>query len=216
VTKNEATNANVSSDIAQWIGERMPIWTTIRDQRTGELWWNTNYGGSQTAAQNFAVFVGAPYAVVQQSEGTPNPQVRKYSGRLSTNFKLSAFAPEGSFLRKFEVGGALRYQDKGFLGYYGKQQFPATITELDRTRPIWDRGSFFGKGTSGHYSLDVNLRYRTRLWANKVGTSLQLNIRNLQESGDRLQAIGAFPDGTPHTYRIVDPRQFILTATFDL
>lgn len=215
VTKNESTNANVSSDIAQWIGERMPIWTTIRDQRTGQLWWNTNYGGNQTAAQNFAVFVGSPYAVVQQSEGTPNPQIRKYSARFSTNFKLSGITQQET-LRKFEVGGALRWQDKGFIGYYGVQQFPATITELDRKRPIWDKGSFFGKSTNGHYSLDVNLRYRTRLWANKLGTTFQLNVRNVQEKGGRLQPIGAFPDGTPHTYRIIDPRQFILTATFDL
>jgi hypothetical protein len=215
LTKNESKNANVSADIAQWISERMPIWTTIRDQRTGALWWNTNYGGSQTAAQNFAVFVGAPYAVVQQSEGSPQPNIRKYSARLSTNFKFSGITQHEQ-LKKFEAGGALRFQDKGFLGYYGLQQFPATITELDRNRPIWDRGDFFGKKTSGHYSLDLNFRYRTRLWANKVGTSLQLNIRNVQERGDRLQPIGAFPDGTPHTYRIVDPRQFILTATFDL
>ena len=214
-TKNESRNANVSSDIAQWISERMPIWTTIRDQRTGQLWWNTNYGGSQTAAQNFAVFVGSPYAIVQQSEGTPNPQIRKYSARISSNFKFSGVTQHET-LRKFELGGALRWQDKGFIGYYGLQQLPASITELDRRRPIWDKGSFFGKKTTGHYSLDVNLRYRTRLWANRLGTTFQLNVRNLQESGDRLQPIGAFPDGTPHTYRIIDPRQFILTATFDL
>jgi hypothetical protein len=214
-TKNESMNANVSSDIAQWIGERMPIWTTIRDQRTGDLWWNTNYGGSQTPAQNFAVFIGSPYAIVQQSEGTPNPQIRKYSARFSTNFKLSGIT-EHQTLRKIELGGALRWQDKGFIGYYGVQQLPASITELDRRRPIWDKGSFFGKKTNGHYSLDLNLRYRTRLWANRLGTTFQLNVRNLQENGDRLQPIGAFPDGTPHTYRIIDPRQFILTATFDL
>ena len=40
-------------------------------------------------------------------------------------------------------------------------------------------------------------------------------VRNHQEKG-RLQAIGAFPDGTLNAYRIVDPRQFILTASFDL
>ena len=51
--------------------------------------------------------------------------------------------------------------------------------------------------------------------ADRVGATLQLNVRNIQEGG-RLQAIGVYPDGTPHTYRIVDPRQFILTATFDL
>jgi hypothetical protein len=194
----------------------MPFWTTIRDQRDNALWWTKNYGGSQTAAQNYAVFVGAPYAVVQQSEGAPNPQIRKYSARFSTNVKLSGIT-QHKLLRQFEVGGALRYQDKGFLGYYGKQQLPATITELDRNRPIYDQGSFFGKTTtSGHYFLDANVRYRTRLWSNKVSSTFQLNIRNLQEPGNRLQTIGAFPDGTPHTYRIVDPRQFILTATFDL
>ena len=215
LTKNESTNANVSNDIADWIAQRMPVWTTIRDQRTGQLWWNTNYGGSQTAAQNYAVFVGSPYAVVQQSQGSPLPQIRKYSARFSSNLKLASLTDQPA-LRKFEVGGALRWMDAGFLGYYGRQQLPATITDLDRNRPIWDKGNFFGLSTTGHYSLDVNLRYRTRLRANKVGTTLQLNIRNLQENGNRLQPIGAFPDGTPHTYRIVDPRQFVLTATFDL
>ena len=48
-----------------------------------------------------------------------------------------------------------------------------------------------------------------------MGATFQFNVRNLQEGG-RLQAIGVDPDGTPKTYRIVDPRQFILTATFDL
>ncbi len=215
LTQNESTNANVSNDIAQWIAERMPVWTTIRDQRTGQLWWNTNYGGSQTAAQNYAVFVGSPYAVVQQSQGTPLPQIRKYSVRFSTNLKLAGFTEQPT-LKKFEVGGALRWMDAGFLGYYGQQQLPATITDLDRTRPIRDKGNFFGLTTTGHYSLDLNLRYRTRLSGNRVPTTLQLNIRNLQEAGNRLQPIGAFPDGTPHTYRIVDPRQFVFTATFDL
>jgi hypothetical protein len=48
-----------------------------------------------------------------------------------------------------------------------------------------------------------------------VGASFQLNVRNVQEGG-RLQPISAYPDGTPNAYRIVDPRQFILTMTFDL
>ena len=37
----------------------------------------------------------------------------------------------------------------------------------------------------------------------------------LIENG-RLQAITVNPDGQPSSYRIIDPRQFILTATFDL
>jgi hypothetical protein len=62
---------------------------------------------------------------------------------------------------------------------------------------------------------DLFVAYRTRLFADRVNATFQLNVRNLQESG-RLQPISAYPDGTPNGYRIVDPRQFILTATFDL
>jgi hypothetical protein len=35
------------------------------------------------------------------------------------------------------------------------------------------------------------------------------------ESG-RLQPIAVNPDGVPYAYRIIDPRQFILSASFDL
>jgi hypothetical protein len=40
-------------------------------------------------------------------------------------------------------------------------------------------------------------------------------VKNPFEDG-RLQPFVYNPDGTPWNYRIVDPRQFILTATFDL
>ena len=50
----------------------------------------------------------------------------------------------------------------------------------------------------------------------KKGTCrLQLNVTNVLEDG-RLQAVAVNPDGAPWAFRIVDPRQFILTATFDL
>jgi len=48
-----------------------------------------------------------------------------------------------------------------------------------------------------------------------VTATFQLNVRNLTEDG-RLQRINAYPDGTPSAFRIVDRRQFILSATFDL
>jgi hypothetical protein len=215
-TESRSVNSNVSKDISQWLSERLPIWTTITDPRGPDhilntpddrpvLWWNTNYGGSQTPAQNYATFIGSPFNVIQQTEGTTNPQIRRYAFKVSTNFKLSGIT-EQRVLRDFEVGGAVRWEDKGAIGYYGKQQLPASITDLDVTRPIYDKA---------HTYVDLNLRYRMKLWANRVGATIQLNCRNIQEGG-RLQAIGAYPDGTPHTYRIVDPRQFILSATFDL
>ena len=112
------------------------------------------------------------------------------------------------------LGGAVRWEDRGAIGYYGVQKLPAVITQLDRTNPIYDQSNL-GGGWRGNYFFDAFVGYRRRLWANKIGANFQLNVRNLQESG-RLQPIAAFPDGTPSAYRIVDPRQFILTASFDL
>ncbi|MFM9090700.1 MAG: TonB-dependent receptor, partial [Verrucomicrobiota bacterium] len=109
-------------------------------------------------------------------------------------------------LRRFTVGGALRWEDRGAIGYYGVQQLPAVITELDPGRPIWDRARLYA---------DAFVTYRTRWFGERVGASVQLNVRNLQEGG-RLQPISAYPNGRSSGFRIVDPRQFILTATLDL
>lgn len=48
--------------------------------------------------------------------------------------------------------------------------------------------------------------YRTKLFSDKVRASFQLNVKNLQEEGGRLQKTGAFFDGRASTYRIIDPR----------
>jgi hypothetical protein len=77
---------------------------------------------------------------------------------------------------------------------------------LDPNRPVYDKS---------HYYLDAFVGYRTPFFSKKVTATWQLNIRNLNENG-RLQSIGAMPDGTTSAYRIIDPRLFILSATFDL
>ncbi len=204
-TDTRSINSNVSNDIAQWIAQRLPVWTTIRDQRDNQLWWTKNYGGSQTAAQNYASFVETPYSVVKAQEGKSSPQIRRYAAKASTNVQLAAFT-DHRILKRFSVGGALRWEDKAAIGYYGVQKLPAVITQLDPNNPIYEKPRTY---------VDAFVKYRTKLWADKIGAEFQLNVRNIQENG-RLQAIGAFPDGTPHSYRIVDPRQFILQATFDL
>ena len=65
-------------------------------------------------------------------------------------------------------------------------------------------------------SLDAFVTYTTRLFRDRVRTRFQLNARNLQEWKSRLEPVGAYPDGSIHTFRIVDPGMFIFSATFDL
>ena len=100
----------------------------------------------------------------------------------------------------------MRWEDKAGIGYYGVQPSPASITGLDPNRPIYDKA---------HYYVDAFVCYRLQLFANKVGATLQLNARNLGENG-RLQPVGAFPNGTPLAYRIVDPALYTLQVKLDL
>lgn len=215
-TDTQAINSNVSKDINDWIAARMPFWTGIKDPRGPDHilgtaddgpvdWWTTNYGGSQTPQQNYIAFIQTPFSVIKQLEGKANPQMRRYAAKLSTSYQLAGIT-DNRTLKQFTVGGAVRWEDKGAIGYYGMQSLPAVITDLDANRPIYD---------PGHFYYDAFVTYKTRLWRDKVRASFQLNARNLQESG-HLQPISAFPDGTPNTYRIVDPRQFIFTVTFEL
>jgi hypothetical protein len=215
---------NVSSTLQTWIDQRMSVWTTLPDPTltvasvandvdsvTGirgnpnHLWWIHNYGGSQSAQQNFISFVQTPYSVIKQLEGQPNPQTRRYNFRVSTNYRLAGITDQG-ILKNFNVGGAVRWEAPGAIGFYGRQTLPAPITDLDVTKVIYDKA---------HTYVDLVIGYKVKLFAGKVPTTFQLNVRNITEGG-RLQPVGAYPDGTINTYRIVDPRQFILSATFDL
>jgi DeoR/GlpR family transcriptional regulator of sugar metabolism/outer membrane receptor for ferric coprogen and ferric-rhodotorulic acid len=205
VTESETIQAAIAQDLLDYLNERMPVWRSIIDKETGQPWYTTSYAGVQTPDRYLPGNVDSPLAIAQQTVGKSLPQVRKYRANLSTNFYLRGIT-EHRILRSFNVGGAVRWEDKGSIGYYGLQSLPAIITDLDRDRPIYDQGRFY---------FDLLAAYRTKIWSGKVGMTVQLNIRNIQEGG-RLQPVSAFPDGTPNAYRIVDPRQFILTATFDL
>ena len=110
-----------------------------------------------------------------------------------------------AWLKRLTEGAARDFP--GYLGAEFHRPGPDGIYRAyDVQRPIWDKD---------HVYIDGLVGYRTRLWGNRVGATFQLNVRNLQENG-RLQPINALPNGAPYQYRIISPRQFILSATFDL
>jgi outer membrane receptor protein involved in Fe transport len=205
VTKTESIDSKLAPGISTWIAQRLPVWQSIIDPEIGRPWFTERYGGSSSASQYLASNVTSQLNIAKANEGKSRPQIRKYRANISTSYRLAGLTDQ-QFMKRFTVGGALRWEDKGAIGYYGVQQLPAVITDLDPNRPIYDKARLYA---------DAFVAYRTRMFSNKVGATFQLNVRNIQENG-RLQAISAFPDGTPNGYRIVDPRQFILSATFDL
>ena len=135
-------------------------------------------------------------------EGQSAPGQRKYRGSLLTTYNFT----EGR-LQGFFVGAAQRWEDKSVIGYYGKSS-GANGTQIDisdTTRPIYD--------SANHYT-DLWVGYKRRIMSDKVGMTVRLNVANVFENGG-LQTVGVNYDGSPYAFRIVDPRQFILTTSFD-
>ena len=123
-----------------------------------------------------------------------------------TNLRLSGLT-ENRWLKNLSVGGAVRWESKASVGYYGAA--PAAdgiVRNYDPNRPIWDKARYY---------FDLSSAYRLKLFNGKVSTRLQLNVKNVFENG-RLQPVAYNPDGAGFAYRIIDPRQFILSANFDL
>ncbi len=201
VAQQEAFNSGVAAEVVQWVAERLPVWQSVVDPTTGQLWWNSNYTG--IPRQVYEANIAAQLRLIHAAAGKSRPQVRKYRANFAGNFRLSGIT-DHSILRNFTVGGGLRWEDRGAIGYWGVQKLPAIITDLDVNRPIWDSARLYA---------DAFVSYRTRVW-NKVRTTFQLNVRNFTEGG-RLQPVYANPDGSIAAYRTIDPRLFVFTATFN-
>ncbi len=201
-----ALDARIGSEQFEYWQSRLPVWTTARDDQ-GNLWWTTIASNGTVPQAYYYADLLSPYLFGVANVGKPRTQVRKYRWNAVTNYSFS----EG-LLKNFNVGGAVRWEDKGSIGFYGGAPsslpgpFNGVVLELDPNKPIWDPSRFY---------FDFSVGYKMRLFDDKVRTNVQLNVRNAFEGG-RLQAVGANPDGSIYAWRIVDPRQFILSVNFEL
>ena len=221
LTRQESIDANLSPNIPAWIKQRIPIWEKIVDPRAvaagfpvGTTWLDTGYNGdnpqvgSGTPRTFLTNNVVNPLAIVQATEGKARPQTREWRFNLNTSYRLAGMF-ENKHLKRMSVGGAVRWESKGAIGYYGIPIGGSleAATQLDPNRPIYDKA---------HAYFDGFATYNTRLLNDKIRAKFQLNVRNIQESKAHLQAVGAYPNGVGHTFRIINPRTFIFTTTFDL
>ncbi|HTZ21081.1 MAG TPA: hypothetical protein VMC06_09385, partial [Opitutaceae bacterium] len=200
---------------------------TLPTGATGHLlWWNianisgtvfntvAGYSSTSSPAQNFAANVDAPMAVFRALIGRPLPQQREYSVKFNSRYNLAGIT-SNKILKNMSVGGSLRWSSRGSIGFYGLGYTPGMdltlaqnkILQLDPNRPIYAPAEVY---------VDLFVGYNTKMFNDKVRARFQLNVKNVQEDGGGLLKTAAFFDGRASAYRIVDPRQFILTASFDL
>jgi hypothetical protein len=194
---------NVTPGIQDYIDGRMALWQSVIDTRTGLPWFTTRYGSAGTPVDFLNGVVLAPYKLLRATEGKSRPQIRQWRMAALTNFNLAGLGIENKWIKRLALSGALRWEDKGSIGYYAYDNDP---NAYDPNRVIYDKA---------HTYLDLGATFNTRIYREKVGLRVQLNVRNAFENG-RLQPVGALPNGVPHSFRIIDPQTFILTATFSM
>ncbi|MBI5691998.1 MAG: hypothetical protein HZC55_18100 [Verrucomicrobia bacterium] len=207
VTQTQAFNAAMSPKLQEYINRRYSVWTSIRSPFDGSSYWNGNYRVGNLTPQAWYLqnlIAGTKLAVANQ--GKKKSQVREWKANFVTNFKLAGLT-DHQWLKPLDVGGAVRWEDKASIGYFGATpDADGILRELDPNRPVYDKARYY---------FDLMAGYDLRFFQGRVRSRVQLNVRNVLEDG-RLQPIAVNPDGTPWAFRIVDPRQFILSVTFSL
>jgi outer membrane receptor protein involved in Fe transport len=206
--KTNARDDNVSGEILDWwLNNRMPVWTTLRNDQ-GQLWWTQPQPADNNRTPQTRWFVDqyAPYWAASTNAGRTRTQVREWRFAGLANYEFV----EGR-LKNFDVGAAVRWESKAAIGYLAGPAettgpFAGAILFLDNNKPVYDEARSY---------FDFSAGYRFRFLGDRVRTKVQLNIRNAFENG-RLQPIAINPDGVPYAYRIIDRRQFILSASFEL
>ena len=92
------------------------------------------------------------------------------------------------------------------LNYDHEFRVDGVIRSLDPSKPVFDKA---------RYAVDLSTSYGFHWFSDKVRARVQLNVRDVFENG-RIQAVAVNPDRSVFAARIIDPRQFILSISFEL
>jgi hypothetical protein len=204
--EQKTIDTNLSPGIQRYFDFRLPAWQSIRSPIDNTLWWDMggDFGGPRAFYESLTL---APYKLAIANQGKPRSQVREWRWNALANYSLAGLGSEHRWLKNTSVGGAVRWEDKGSVGFLGAApDADGVIRSLDKNKPVYD---------STHTYVDFFVNHTLRLFHDRVTAHLQLNVRNAFEGG-RLQVVSVNPDGQPANFRIIDPRQFILSATFEL
>ncbi|MBI2513919.1 MAG: TonB-dependent receptor plug domain-containing protein [Opitutae bacterium] len=237
--KQDTKYASVLKEFTPWNDDRTAVWKAAKatdyllPQYQSYATYNTKVDGTGRAVNltnfwssfgwNSNVFPengpGSPEGVYNRDVGPQLALDRDLQGQSVQGQRkyrwsfLSSYNFQAGRLKGLTVGGSVRWEDKAVIGYLGRSTGVSTnyyngqptLDYSDVTKPVYD---------GDHYYTDVFASYRFRTWNNKVGAKIQLNVANVFENGG-LRPVAVNLDGSPYSYRIIDPRQFSLTTTFD-
>ena len=201
--QTESINQTIENNLQGYIDSRLSYWTSLKDDQ-GKTWWDGASSLVPTGAQSASAFYSAnvvvPIRLDQALLGKSNPQVKKYTWRILSTYRFTEGKAKG-----FLVGASERWDDKSVIGYLaGAADADGVVRTLNVNKGVYD---------PARYATDLWVGYNTKLFSDKIRAKFQLNLNNAFEKGG-LRTVGVNPDGTPFNFRIINPRQFVLTSTF--
>jgi hypothetical protein len=204
--QQKTIDSNLSPGIQRYFDFRLPAWQSIVNPIDGSLWW-TSQTPAGTPESFYEGVVLAPYKLATANQGKPRSQVREWRWNALASYDLAGLRSDRAWMNNTTIGSAVRWEDQASIGFLGAAPDPdGVIRSLDPNRPVYDKARAY---------FDFFVSYSMRFNNDRIRARFQLNVRNAFEEG-RLQAISVNPDGRPSNFRIIDPRQFILTATFEI
>lgn len=208
--QQQAVDTDLSTHVLDFLAQNLAPAQAIVLSGGTVPWWKTSASTNLNNTPENFYFVNVLTTLTQASAnvGRPRPQTREYRAALLTNYRLAGLT-ENRWLKNLSIGGAVRWESRSVVGYYGAAPDPLyknAIINIDPSRPIYDPARAY---------VDFKASYGFKILNGRSRCTIQLNVQNAFENG-RLQPFVFNPDGTAWNYRIIDPRKFILSTTFDL
>ncbi|MBX7122790.1 MAG: TonB-dependent receptor plug domain-containing protein [Opitutaceae bacterium] len=182
-------------DTQAFIDQRLPVWTTIKDD-AGQFWWNQ-------ATSNVNLYnnqIVSNLLRMRANLGRPRDQNKEWTWN-----SIATYTFIQGRLKGLTVGSTIRWADKSSIGFEGIVGSDGVVRELDYNKPVYDPARF---------SFDFMAAYNLRLFKDKIRARVQLNCRDAFLNRG-LRATSWQPEGYPATFRIIDGRQWVLSTTFD-
>jgi hypothetical protein len=207
--RTDPVESGIATTWFDFIADRLPVWAQYQ---TSPTYTGQAIGGALTVRDMVVGNAINSWNFIKTVEGRRVEQQRRDRFNFTTRYSFSSGLLKGVF-----VGGSAVWRAKATLGYGVKtargselaytQGFVGandTLVINDATKPIT------GPALE---QLDGFLGYSRRLWNNKVGWRVQLNVRNLFDDRDRI-AQRVTSTGAVAVFTIPEKRTFILTNAF--
>ncbi len=200
VAKQETVQSGSGAELQTYYGE-------IRQALISANLWDTNVSdnpsttGDTTFRQRFTRDYLNPLASVAAKDGTVSQEQRKWRVNLATAYRFEG----GTALDGFEVGGALRWQDKAAVGY------PIVLVSSDGDT-IQTPDLAHPYHASSTWNGDLFVRYGRKIWRD-IDWSVQLNLRNILGDDDLIPEV-INPDGSWAILRAPVEKSIFLTNSF--